>query len=95
MATSLAKRRQRVLKPRGSPDIAITLEPLLKTFDFLGFTFVCGKSRRGRFLLKRRSRRDRMKAKLKDVSNELRCRMHQSIPEQGDWLKQVVTGYFV
>ena len=35
-----------------------------------------------------------MKAKLKDVSNELRHRMHQSIPEQGKWLKQVVTGYF-
>ena len=65
-----------------------------ETFDFLGFTLVCGNSRRGRFLLKRRSRRDRMKAKLQDVSNELRCRMHQSIPEQGKWLKQVVTGYF-
>jgi group II intron reverse transcriptase/maturase len=66
-----------------------------ETFNFLGFTFVCGKSLRGRFLLKRRSRRDRMKAKLRDVTNELRRRMHQSIPEQGKWLKQVVTGYFV
>ena len=35
-----------------------------------------------------------MKAKLKDISNGLRQRMHQSIPEQGKWLKQVVTGYF-
>jgi RNA-directed DNA polymerase len=66
-----------------------------ETFNFLGFTFVCGKSLRGRFLLKRRSRRDRMKAKLQDVTNELRRRMHQPIPEQGKWLKQVVTGYFV
>jgi group II intron reverse transcriptase/maturase len=65
-----------------------------ETFDFLGFTLVCSKSRRGRFLLKRRSRSDRMKAKLQDVSNELRRRMHQSVPEQGNWLKQVVTGYF-
>src|SRR5215467_5528847 len=64
------------------------------TFNFLGFTFVCGKSLRGRFLLKRRSRRDRMKAKLKEVAGELRQRMHQSIPAQGIWLKQVVTGYF-
>src|SRR5215831_2582215 len=48
------------------------------TFNFLGFTFVCGKSLRGRFLLKRRSRRDRMKAKLKEVAGELRQRMHQS-----------------
>lgn len=65
-----------------------------ETFNFLGFTFICGKSLRGRFLLKRRSRRDRMKAKLKEVGGELRRRMHQSIPEQGTWLKQVVTGYF-
>ena len=66
-----------------------------ETFAFLGFTLACSQSRRGRFLIKRRSRRDRMKAKLKDISNELRQRMHQSIPEQGKWLKQVVTGYFV
>jgi group II intron reverse transcriptase/maturase len=65
-----------------------------ETFNFLGFTFICGKSLRGRFLLKRRSRRDRMKAKLKEVGGELRRRTHQSIPEQGTWLKQVVTGYF-
>ena len=65
-----------------------------ETFDFLGFPFICGKSLRGKFLLKRRSRRDRMKAKLKEVAGELRRRMHQPIPEQGAWLKQVVTGYF-
>ena len=65
-----------------------------ETFNFLGFTFICGKSLRGNFLLKRRSRRDRMKAKLKEVAGELRRRMHHSIPEQGAWLKQVVTGYF-
>ena len=64
------------------------------SFKFLGFTFICGKSLRGNFLLKRRSRRDRMKAKIKEVAGELRRRMHQSIPEQGTWLKQVITGYF-
>jgi hypothetical protein len=65
-----------------------------ETFNFLGFTLIVGKSLRGRFLLKRRSRRDRMKAKLKEVAGELRRRMHRPIPEQGAWLKQVVTGYF-
>jgi RNA-directed DNA polymerase len=65
-----------------------------ETFDFLGFTLICGKSRRGNFLLKRRSRRDRMRAKLREVSEGLRWRMHQPIPEQGYWLKQVVTGFF-
>jgi group II intron reverse transcriptase/maturase len=65
-----------------------------ETFGFLGFTFICGQSRRGKFLLKRRSRRDRRQAKLKAVGDELRRRMHQPIPQQGEWLKQVVAGYF-
>jgi len=64
------------------------------TFDFLGYTFVCGTSRAGRFLLKRRTRRDRMQAKIKAVAGELRRRMHQSIPEQGKWLGQVVKGFY-
>ena len=65
-----------------------------ETFDFLGFTFICGKSRRGKFLIKRKSRRDRMRAKLQAIKQELRRRMHQPIPVQGRWLRQVVTGYF-
>src|ERR1700724_1893544 len=65
-----------------------------ETFSFLGFTFICGKSRRGKFLVKRKTRRDRMRAKLQEVKKALRRCMHQSIPEQGKWLKQVVRGYF-
>jgi RNA-directed DNA polymerase len=65
-----------------------------ETFNFLGMTFICGKSRGGKFLLKRRTRRDRMQAKIKEVAGELRRRMHQSIPQQGKWLKQVITGFF-
>jgi RNA-directed DNA polymerase len=65
-----------------------------ETFTFLGFTFICGTSRRGYFLIHRKSRRDRMTTKLKEIKEELRRRMHQPIPEQGKWLKQVVTGYF-
>jgi len=65
-----------------------------ETFKFLGFTFICGRSRRGNFLLTRKSRRDRMRAKLKEIKEGLRQRMHQSIPEQGRWLGQVVSGYF-
>jgi RNA-directed DNA polymerase len=65
-----------------------------ETFAFLGFTFICGKSRQGRFLLKRKTRGDRMRAKLKDIKVELRRRMHWSIPEQGKWLRQIVTGHF-
>ena len=65
-----------------------------ETFRFLGFVFICGKTRRGKFLVHRKSRRDRMRAKLKEVKKELRRRMHQPIPEQGRWLAQVVRGYF-
>ena len=65
-----------------------------ETFAFLGFTFICGKSRRGFFQLHRKTRRDRMRAKLKDIKAELRRRMHQPISNQGQWLKQVVTGHF-
>jgi RNA-directed DNA polymerase len=65
-----------------------------ETFNFLGFTLICGQSRRGKFLLKRKSRRDRLRAKLKEIKEALRQRMHQPIPEQGQWLKQVVSGFF-
>ena len=65
-----------------------------ETFNFLGFTFICGQTRRGNFLLKRRTRRDRMRAKLREIKEELRRRMHQPIPEQGQWLRQVVRGFF-
>lgn len=43
-----------------------------ETFDFLGFTFICGKSRRGNFLLQRKTRRDRMRTKLREIKAELR-----------------------
>jgi RNA-directed DNA polymerase len=64
------------------------------TFDFLGFTFICARSRRGGFLLKRKSRRDRVRAKLKEIKGALRQRMHRPIDETGQWLAQVVRGFF-
>ena len=65
-----------------------------ETFSFLGFTYICGRSRRGDFQLQRKTRRDRLRAKLQEIKAELRRRMHQPIPVQGYWLKQVVTGHF-
>jgi group II intron reverse transcriptase/maturase len=76
-----ANRRQRGL---GKPE----------TFNFLGFTFICGKSRKGGFLILRKTRADRMRAKLKEIKEGLRRHMHRTIGEQGRWLKQVVAGYF-
>jgi group II intron reverse transcriptase/maturase len=65
-----------------------------ETFNFLGFTHISGRSRKGGFQLKRKSRRDRLRAKLREIKEALRRRMHDSIPEQGKWLAQVVRGYF-
>ncbi|MGL6108868.1 MAG: group II intron reverse transcriptase/maturase, partial [Rubrivivax sp.] len=53
-----------------------------ETFMFLGFTFICGRSLRGAFLLLRRTRSDRMRARLRDIKAQLRERMHAPIPEQ-------------
>src|SRR3954463_10068979 len=65
-----------------------------ETFTFLGFVLICDKSRRGDFRIRRKSRRDRMRAKLREIKEALRYRMHRPIPETGKWLGQIVTGYF-
>jgi len=64
-----------------------------ETFDFLGFTHICGKTKTGRFWLKRKTISKRMRAKLAEVKDHLqRCR-HLPIPEQGRWLGSVIRGY--
>ena len=65
-----------------------------ETFNFLGFTFICGTTRSGKFQLQRKTRRDRMQAKLRKIKETLRRCMHRPIPEQGNWLERVVRGYF-
>jgi len=65
-----------------------------ETFNFLGFTFICGKTRAGKFQIRRKTRADRMRAKLQEIKQEMRRRMHQPIPNQGKWLGRVVCGYF-
>jgi group II intron reverse transcriptase/maturase len=64
------------------------------TFNFLGFTHICGCSRRGGFLIKRKSRRDRTHAKLRAIKDGLMRRRHAPIDEQGSWLGRVVRGFF-
>ena len=64
-----------------------------ETFNFLGFTLICGKSRRGKFLIHRKSRRDRVRAKLKDVKDKLHKRMHRPLLETGKWLGLIVRGF--
>jgi RNA-directed DNA polymerase len=65
-----------------------------ESFDFLGFTHVCGKTRKtGRFALKRVTSKKRMRAKLRTVKAELMQRRHDPIPDQGQWLASVVRGH--
>jgi RNA-directed DNA polymerase len=64
-----------------------------ETFDFLGFTHICGKTRKGRFTVKRRTISKRMRAKLSEVKDQLKRRRHWPIPEQGRWLASVVRGH--
>jgi hypothetical protein len=49
-----------------------------ETFDFLGFTHICARSRKGRFWVKRITIAKRMRAKLKQVNIELKRRRHPS-----------------
>jgi RNA-directed DNA polymerase len=65
-----------------------------ETFDFLGFTHICAKTRRGRFKLSRVTSKKKMRAKLTSVKTEMRRRMHLPIPEQGRWLASVLTGHY-
>jgi group II intron reverse transcriptase/maturase len=65
-----------------------------ETFKFLGFVLICGKSRRGDFQIRRKSRGDRMSAKLREIKEALRQRVHVPVHEVGKWLAQIVAGYF-
>jgi group II intron reverse transcriptase/maturase len=66
-----------------------------ETFNFLGFTHICGTNHKtGRFTVHRRTIGKRMAAKLKDIGAKLRMRMHESVQGTVQWLQQVVRGYF-
>jgi group II intron reverse transcriptase/maturase len=67
--------------------------PRPETFDFLGFTHICGKTKKGRFMLRRITSKKRMRTKLQSVKDELKKRRHLSIPEQGKYLGAVVRGH--
>jgi retron-type reverse transcriptase len=64
-------------------------------FNFLGFTHICGNTRKtGRFIVKRKTIQKRLSAKLSELKAELRRRWHQRAAEVGKWLRTVVQGYF-
>jgi hypothetical protein len=65
-----------------------------ETFAFLGFTHYCGRTRSGRFVVKRKTQATRMVRKLKAVRQDLLHRMHAPVREQHRWLGQVLRGHY-
>jgi group II intron reverse transcriptase/maturase len=75
--------RNREAKRLGKPE----------TFDFLGFTHICGKTRSGKFEVRRITISKRRRNKLRELNQELKRRRHLPLPEQGKWLRSVVQGH--
>jgi RNA-directed DNA polymerase len=65
-----------------------------ETFDFLGFTHICGKTLTGKFMVLRKTMKNRLRDKLKELKDELRKRINEPVPVIGRWLNQVVRGYY-
>lgn len=64
------------------------------TFNFLGFTHICGRTRRGAFCVLRQTMAKKKRAKLAEITKELRRRMHRPIAETGQWLQSVLRGHY-
>ena len=65
-----------------------------ETFDFLGFTHYCGTTRKGRFMVMRKTQRTRMIRKLKELRREMKLRRHASLLAQRKWLAAVLRGHY-
>jgi RNA-directed DNA polymerase len=66
----------------------------LETFDFLGFTHIAAFTRKGNFVIRRKTIRKRQQRKLREIKRELRRRFQRPVPETGRWLRQVLQGYY-
>jgi hypothetical protein len=65
-----------------------------ETFNFLGFTHIGVKKRsNGMYRVLRQTIRKRLQAKLNEVKAELQRRMHEPVPELGQWLQAVMRGH--
>jgi RNA-directed DNA polymerase len=64
-----------------------------ETFNFLGFTHSCAKTRKGRFVVLRQTMRKRWQGKLREVKAQLRRRMHEPVPAMGQYVRSVILGY--
>jgi len=65
-----------------------------ETFNFLGFTHICGIKKNGMFAVLRQTEKKRLRAKVTELKLELQRRKHFPLLDQCRWLKAVVTGHF-
>lgn len=65
-----------------------------ETFNFMGFTHQCSTDRRGRFIVRRQTMRQRLTGKLKQIREELRSRLNAGVVAQGQWLRSVLQGHY-
>jgi group II intron reverse transcriptase/maturase len=65
-----------------------------ESFTFLGFTHYCGINRAGKFTIRRQTARKRLEAKLQQVKQTLRARMHEPVSKVGEWLRRVLNGFY-
>jgi RNA-directed DNA polymerase len=65
-----------------------------QTFNFLGFTHACDKTRTGKFIVLRRTMAVRMRAKLRFIKQQLRKRLHEKVAQTGRWLRSVLSGHY-
>ena len=77
-------KRNRQMRREGEPE----------RFTFLGFTHICGNNSRGSFVIWRQTARQRLEAKLQQVKQSLRERMHEPVAQMGEWLGRVLSGFY-
>jgi group II intron reverse transcriptase/maturase len=65
-----------------------------ETFDFLGFTHICGKTRKGEFTIHRKSSRKKFQAKLKELRVKVFRKLHADMTQVGLLLRKVIRGWY-
>ena len=76
--------KERVARGEGKPE----------SFTFLGFAHSCGTTKQGYFMIRRQTARKRLEAKLQNIKQTLRSRMHEPVPQVGEWLERVLNGHY-
>jgi RNA-directed DNA polymerase len=64
------------------------------TFDFLGFTHYMGKSRKGKWILKRKTSKKKLKASLQQLNQWMKANRHKPVERWIDELNRKLQGHY-